>query len=73
MIRFDFQMPDVDAVLREAMAEVEKDLTEKVRPAAVPFGGVAVKVEREADGTLKTINLQGTEAAIEAAQAALNC
>lgn len=71
MIKFDIKMPSTDDLMRAAMAEIEKDITQKARRAAAPHGGVTVKFERKPDGTVKTVNFQGSDAAVQAAQAAL--
>lgn len=72
MIKIDIKTPSAEDLMRAAMAEVEKGIAEKVRRTAAPHGGVTVKFERKPDGTIKAFNLQGSDAAIEAAKAALN-
>lgn len=71
MIKLDFKFPSKDDLMHAAMAAAEKGITQRVQRAAAPHGGVTVKFERKPDGTIKAVNLQGSEAAIEAAQAAL--
>ncbi|GAA0503158.1 MULTISPECIES: hypothetical protein [Pigmentiphaga] len=69
MIKFDIKMPSTDDLMRAAMAEIEKNITQRARRAAAPHGGVTVKFERTPNGTIKAVNFQGSEAAIKAAQA----
>jgi hypothetical protein len=71
MIKFDIKVPSSDDLMRAAMAEIEKGITQKARRAAAPHGGVTVKLERKLDGTIRAVEFQGSEAAVEAAQAAL--
>ena len=71
MIKIDIKMPGKHDLMRAAMAEIEKGITKKAQSAAARHGGVTVRFERKADGTIRTVNFQGSEAAVEAARAAI--
>lgn len=71
MIKIDIKMPGKNDLVRAAMAEIEKGITKKAQSAAARHGGVTVRFERKSDGTIRTVNFQGSEAAVEAARAAI--
>lgn len=71
MIKIDIKMPSKVDLMRAAMAEVEKQITKKARDAAARHGGVTVRFSRKPDGSIRTVEFQGSEAAIEAAKAAI--
>lgn len=71
MIKLDIKAPSSDDLRRAAMAEVEKGIRQKASRAAAPHGGVTAKFDRKPDGTINSVQFQGSEAAIEAAQTAL--
>jgi hypothetical protein len=71
MIKIDIKLPSAADLMRAAMAEVEKEVTKKARNAAALHGGVTVRFNRKPDGNIKTIEFQGSEAAVEAAKAAV--
>ena len=71
MIKFDIKMPSAVDLMRAAMAEVESGITKRAQSAAEPHGGVMVRFERSADGAISAVNFQGSEAAVEAARAAI--
>ena len=71
MIKIDIKMPSTADIMRAAMAEIEKEVTKKARSAAACHGGVTVRFSRKSDGSIRTIEFQGSEAAIEAASAAV--
>lgn len=71
MIKIDVKMPSKADLMRAAMAEVEKQITRKARDAAARRGGVTVRFSRKPDGSIRTVEFQGSEAAIEAATAAV--
>jgi hypothetical protein len=54
-----------------ASAQMEKQITAKAKAAALPHGGVTVVFKRKADGTVASVDFQGTDAAVEAAKATL--
>lgn len=70
MIKFDIKAPCSGDLMRAAMAEIEKGITQKARRAAAPHGGMTVKLERKLDGAIRAV-FQGSEAAVAAALAAL--
>lgn len=71
MIKVTFKGPNPGELLRAASAEIEKQLSSKAKAAAMRHGGVTVRFKREADGSPASVEFQGSEAAIEAAKAAL--
>lgn len=71
MIKIDFKGPKPGDLLRIASAEIEKQIAAKARTAAARQGGVAVRFSRKADGTVRSVEFQGSPAAVEAAKTAL--
>lgn len=71
MIKLDIRLPTKANLMRTAMAEVEKQITRKARSAAARHGGVTVRFSRKPDGSIRTVEFQGSEAAVAAARAAL--
>jgi hypothetical protein len=71
MIKFDLKMPSTNDLVRAAMAEIERGIVKKAQRASALHGGVTVKFDRKSDGTIKSVNFQGSEAAVEAAKTAL--
>lgn len=71
MIKFNIKMPSTDSLVRAAMTQIEQDVSLKARRAALPHGGVTVKFERKPNGSLSTVNFQGSDAAVKAVQAAI--
>ena len=56
---------------RTLMAKAEQQITQTAQQAAAPHGGVKIRFDRKPDGTLRSVEFQGSEAAIEAARAAV--
>lgn len=71
MIKLDIKMPSADALRRAAFAEVEKGIMKTAQRASAKHGGVTVKFDRKPDGSIRSIDLQGDEAAVEAARLAI--
>lgn len=71
MITFDIKMPSVDDLMRAAMEKVEQLITEAAQEAAAPHGGAKVRFSRDSEGNLVSVEFEGAEAAVEAAQAAV--
>jgi hypothetical protein len=71
MIKVNIKMPSAESLMRAAMTQVEQDITQKARRAASLYGGVTVKFKRKPNGSLSAVNFQGSEAAVQAVQAAL--
>lgn len=71
MIKFDIKMPSRLDLLRAAMAEAEKTITQSAQRAAARHGGVKVRFERKPDGTIRSFKFIGSDAAVEAAKAAM--
>jgi len=72
MIKVDIKMPSTNDLMHAAMAEIERGIVKKAQSASTKHGGVTVKFDRKLDGTIKSVNFQGSEAAVEAAKAALS-
>lgn len=71
MIKLDVKMPTKADLMRTAMAEVERQITSKARSAAARHGGLTVRFGRKLDGSIRTVEFQGSEAAIAAARKVL--
>jgi hypothetical protein len=71
VIKLDIKMPTKVDLMRAAMAQVEKQITRKARDAAARHGGVIVRFSRKPDGGIRTVELQGSEAAGAAARVAI--
>jgi hypothetical protein len=71
MIKLDIKVPSTRDLMRAAMQEIERGITEKARRAAARHGGVTVKFDRKPDGTIRNVNFQGSEAAVQAARSAI--
>lgn len=71
MIKIDIKMPSKVNLMRAAMAEVEKQITETAQSGAAPHGAVRVRFDRKSDGSIRSVEFEGSEAAIEATKAAV--
>ncbi|WP_428420760.1 hypothetical protein [Methylibium sp.] len=71
MIKISVKGPTANDLLKAATAVIEKDLASKAKAAALRHGGVTVRFKRSASGGPASMELQGSDAAIAAAQAAL--
>ena len=71
IIEIDFKMPSEAELKRTLMAKAEQQITQTAQQAAAPHGGVKIRFDRKPDGTLRSVEFQGSEAAIEAARAAV--
>lgn len=70
MITFDVKMPNAADVMKSVMAKIESNKTKKAQSEKAPRGGMMVRFKRTPQGRLCALNLQGSEAAVEAARAA---
>jgi len=68
----NIKMPSAADLMKSAMAEIEKQVTKKAKDAAARHGGVMVRISKKSDGSIRTIEFQGSEAAVEAAKAAIS-
>ena len=71
MIQINFKLPSTAELKKAAMAELEKQVSVKARQAAARHGGVSVRFSRKPDGTIHTVEFQGSDAAIQAAKDAV--
>jgi DNA-binding protein YbaB len=71
MFKIDIKMPSEADLMKAAMGEIEKQITKKAKEAAARHGGVTVRFTRKPDGSIRTVEFQGSEAAIEAARAVI--
>lgn len=71
MIKIDFKGPKPADLLRAASAEIEKQIAAKARSAASRHGGVGVRFTRKADGTVRSVEFTGSDAALAAVKAAV--
>lgn len=72
MIKIDFKGPSKRDLTKMLTDAAEKQISETVRRAAAPYGGVRLKFKRKADGSLATVDMEGSEQAVQAARRALN-
>jgi hypothetical protein len=71
VIKIEIKGPKPSDLLRAASAEIEKQIAAKARSAALRHGGVSVRFTRKSDGTIRSVEFQGSQAAIAAARAAI--
>ena len=71
MFKIDIKMPSEADLMKAAMGEIEKQVIKKAKEAAARHGGVTVRFTRKPDGSIRTVEFQGPQAAIEAAKAAI--
>jgi len=71
MIKIDIKMLSKPGLMRVAMAAVEKQITKKAKDAAARHGGVTVRFSRKSDGSIRAVNFQGSDAAINAVKVAV--
>lgn len=71
MFKIDIKMPSKTDLMKAAMGEIEKQVTKKAKNAAARHGGVTVRFTRKPDGSIRAVEFQGSEAAIQAAKAAI--
>lgn len=70
MIKMDFKGPSARDLIKSITTAVEKQISEKAQQAARPFGGVRIRFRHKSDGSLDTVEFEGSEKAIEAANSA---
>ena len=71
MIKLEIKGPSKQELTRVLTAAVEKQISDAVRRAAAPHGGVRLRFKHKADGSLATVDFEGSEKAIQAARDAL--
>lgn len=71
MIKIDVKGPSKRDLTKMLTDAAEKQISETVRRAAAPYGGVRLTFKRKADGSLATVDLEGSEKAVQAARRAL--
>lgn len=71
MIKFDIKMPSKVDLMRAAMVAAEKQITKAAQGAAAPHGGVKIRFDRKSDGSIRSVEFEGSAPAIEAAKAAV--
>ena len=62
---------DPEKILRQAKDNAARQIEQKCKNAAAPFGGVKVTVSKTADGTPNKVSFEGSAEAVEAAKLAL--
>jgi hypothetical protein len=62
---------DARSLRKAAYAEIERAIAQKAIAAARAHGGVKVRFNRNMDGSLKGVSLEGSEAAIAAVTRAI--
>ena len=71
MIKTSINTPSKGVLMRAFQAEVEKRITQTAQKAAAGHGGVRSRVTRKSDGSLRSVEFSGSEAAKQAAAAAV--
>lgn len=71
MIKMDFKGPSEKELTRLISAAAEKQISEKAQRAARSYGGVKIRFKHKSDGTLASVEFEGSEDAITAARAAV--
>jgi len=68
MIKICF--PSASDLTKMITAAAEKQISEKVQRAALPFGGVRVRFRHQSGGALDAVEFEGSEEAVQAARTA---
>lgn len=71
MIKIDFNGPSKQDLTKLITAAAEKKISDAARRAAAPHGGVRIRFKRKADGSLASVDFEGSEKAVQAARDAL--
>ncbi len=71
MIKMDIKIPSKHDLIKMATAAAEKKITELARRAALPHGGVRIRFNHKPDGTLASVDFEGTDKAVQAAREAV--
>lgn len=71
MIKMNFNLPSERDLIKLATAAAEKKITETARRAAAPHGGVQIRFSHKSDGSLASVNFEGSEDAVQAARDAV--
>jgi len=71
MLNINMTGLDARSLQKAAYAEVERAIAQKATVAAGAHGGVTVRFNRNMDGSLKGVSLEGSETAITAATRAI--
>lgn len=70
MIKINLQGPSKSDLTKMVTTAVEKQIAEKARRAASAFGGVRIRFKHRLDGSLDTVEFEGSTEAIQAARTA---
>lgn len=71
MIKVDFKGISKRDITKMVAGAAEKQISEVTRRAAAPHGGVRIRFKHKADGSLASVDLEGSEQAVKAARDAL--
>ncbi len=71
MIKMDIKVPSERDLIKLATAAAEKKITEIVRRASAPHGGVQIRFSHKPDGSLASVDFKGSEKAVQAAHEAV--
>lgn len=71
MLKFNIKGPSKSEITKMVTAAAEKQISEKVQRAASPFGGVQIRFKHKSDGSLDSVQFEGSEDAVRAARAAV--
>lgn len=68
---FKLNFPSAGDLTKMVAAAAERKNSEKAKRAASPFGGVRVRFRHKSGGALDSVEFEGSEAAVQAARAAV--
>lgn len=71
MIKVDFKGISKRDLTKMVAGAAEKQISDVARRAAAPHGGVRIRFKRKADGSLTSVDLEGSEQAVKAVRDAL--
>lgn len=71
MLKISIKGPSKAEIIKTVMADLEEDITKRAKKAAARHGGVTVKFLRNPDRSIKSVQFLGSDAAAEAAYAAI--
>lgn len=71
MIKMNFNMPSQRDLIKMITAAAEEKITQAARRAASPYGGVRIRFSHRPDGSVASVDFEGSERAVQAARDAV--
>lgn len=72
MIKMTFNMPSHRDLIKMVTAAAEEKITQAARRAASPYRGVRIRFSHKSDGSLASVNFEGSDSAVQAARDAVS-